>query len=60
MRRGGLTAARTICCFIAGVVMALIAIVIISRIRVPGTVNSATPGWMSEQWLAERRVSHSQ
>jgi hypothetical protein len=45
--------------FIAGVVMALIASVIISRIRVPGSVNSATLGWMSEQWLAEHRVSHS-
>jgi hypothetical protein len=27
--------------------------------RVPGRVNSANLGWMSEQWLAEHRASHS-
>ena len=45
--------------FIIGVVIALIAVVIIPRMRVPGGVNSANLGWMSEQWLAEHRASHS-
>jgi hypothetical protein len=45
--------------FIVGVVMVLIAVVIIPRMRVPGGVNSANLGWMSEQWLAEHRASHS-
>ncbi len=44
--------------FIVGVVMVLIAIVI-PRMRVPAGVNSANLGWMSEQWLAEHRASHS-
>ena len=44
--------------FIVGVVTAVIAVVI-RRIRVPGGVNSAKLGWMSEQWLAEHRASHS-
>lgn len=38
-----------------GIVIALIAVVIIARMRVPGGVNSANLGWMSEQWLAEHR-----
>ena len=41
------------------VVSALIAIVIIPRIQVPAGVNSADLGWMSAQWLAEHRASHS-
>jgi hypothetical protein len=45
--------------FIVGLVMVLIAVVIIPRRRVPGGVNSANLGWMSEQWLAEHRASHS-
>ena len=45
--------------FIVGLVMALIAAVIVTRMRVPGGVNSANRGWMSEQWLAEHRASHS-
>ena len=45
---------------IVGAVIVLIAVVIISRMRVPGGVNSAKLGWMSEQWLAEHRASHSQ
>jgi hypothetical protein len=44
---------------IVGFVMVLIAVVIIPRMRVPGGVNSANLGWMSEQWLAEHRASHS-
>ena len=46
--------------FIVGVVMVLTAIVTIPRMRVPGGVNSANLGWMSEQWLADQRASHSQ
>ena len=46
--------------FIVGIVIALIAVVIIPRMQVPGGVNSANLGWMSEQWLAEHRASHSQ
>jgi len=45
--------------FIVGIVIALIAVVIVPRMRVPGGVNSATLGLMSEQWLAEHRASHS-
>ena len=45
--------------FIVGIVIALIGVVIIPRMRVPGGVNSANLGWMSEQWLAEHRASHS-
>jgi hypothetical protein len=45
--------------FIVGVVIVLAAVVIIPRMRVPGGVNAAHLGWMSEQWLAEHRASHS-
>jgi hypothetical protein len=45
--------------FIVGVVMVLIAVVIIPRLRVPGGVKSTNLGWMSPQWLAEHRASHS-
>jgi hypothetical protein len=45
--------------FIVGLVMVLIAVVVISGMRLPGGVNSANLGWMSEQWLAEHRASHS-
>ena len=45
--------------FIVGVVIALVAVVILTRMRVPGGVNAAHLGWMSEQWLAEHRASHS-
>jgi hypothetical protein len=43
--------------FIVGLITALIAVVSIPRIRISGGVNSATLGWMSEQWLAEHRAS---
>jgi hypothetical protein len=29
----------------------------LSKFRVPGGVNGARIGWMSEQWLAEQRAS---
>ncbi|AMY11889.1 hypothetical protein LuPra_05157 [Luteitalea pratensis] len=28
------------------------------KARVAGRVNTADPGWMSAQWLAEHRASH--
>ena len=39
-----------------GVFIVLGAFVIIPRMRVPGAVNADHLGWMSEQWLAERRA----
>jgi hypothetical protein len=45
--------------FIVGMVIAVSAVVIIPRMRGPWSVNSVNPGWMSEQWLAEHRASHS-
>jgi hypothetical protein len=43
---------------IIALLLALTAAVIIVRLRVPGGVNAAKLGWMSEQWLAEHRASH--
>jgi hypothetical protein len=45
--------------YIVGIVIALIAGVTTRRMRVPRGVNSGHLGWMSEQWLAEHRASHS-
>ena len=45
--------------FIVGVIIALVAVVILPRMRVPGGAKVADLGWMSEQWLAEHRASHS-
>jgi len=45
--------------FIVGIVVALTAVVIVPRMRVPDGVNSANLGWMSGRWLAEHRASHS-
>jgi hypothetical protein len=45
--------------FIVGVIVVLITVVIMPRVRVPGGVNGSALGWMSEQWLAEHRASHS-
>ena len=44
--------------FIVGLVIVVAAVVIIPKL-VPGGVNAAPFGWMSEQWLAEHRASHS-
>jgi hypothetical protein len=41
------------------VLIASIAVVIGARMRVPGGVNAGQLGWMSEEWLAEHRASHS-
>jgi hypothetical protein len=43
--------------FIVGIIV-LLASVIILTMRVRGERNAAI-GWMSEQWLAEHRASHS-
>jgi hypothetical protein len=45
--------------FIVGVVIVLVAVVVIRRMRVPGGVNVARLGWMSQQWLVEHRASHA-
>ena len=45
--------------FIIAVAVVLIAVGIIPQMGVPGGMNSANLGWMSEQWLAEHRASHS-
>jgi len=44
---------------IVGLVIVSVAVVVLPRIRVTGGVNAAPLGWMSEQWLAEHRASHS-
>jgi len=59
LRRGTPDCGENHMLFIVGVVIVLIAVVFIPRTRVPGGVNSANLGWMSEQWLAEHRASHS-
>ena len=45
--------------FIVGLVIVSVVVVILPRMRVPGSVNAAPLGWMSEQWLTEHRSSHS-
>jgi hypothetical protein len=43
---------------IIGVLLAaMIIAVLIYRARVPGGVNEAQLGWVSERWLAEHRAS---
>jgi hypothetical protein len=44
--------------YIVGVVIAMVGGVIIRKMRMPGGVNDAPLGWMSEQWLAEHRATH--
>jgi hypothetical protein len=43
---------------IIGVLITLIAVVLIFRARIPGGVNAAQLGWVSERWLAEYRSSN--
>ena len=45
--------------FLVGLVIAVTAVVIIPRMRVPGGAYSVGLGWMSEQWIAEHRASPS-
>jgi len=42
-----------------GVVIVSIAVVIIFRLRAARRADGSELGWMSEQWLAEHRASHS-
>jgi hypothetical protein len=42
-----------------GLVVALTVAVVISRSQRAGRMNGRDLGWMSEQWLAEQRASHS-
>ena len=58
MRREGLRLRESPMLFIVGLVIVSVAVVILPRMRVPGREN-APLGWMSEQWLAEHRASHS-
>lgn len=44
---------------ISCLLIAMILAAIYVRLRVPGGVNDANLGWMSQQWLAEHRASHS-
>jgi hypothetical protein len=43
---------------IISAVVTVIAVAVVSRRRVPGRVNEAQLGWVSERWLAEYRASH--
>lgn len=43
-----------------GVVIVLIVAAIIRSMRAPSRVNARKLGWMSEQWLAEHRATHSE
>jgi hypothetical protein len=45
--------------FIVGLVIVSVAIVVICRMWVSRAVSAAPLGWMSEQWLAEHRASHT-
>ena len=44
---------------IIGAVITSIAIAIIPRMRLSDGVSGSALGWMSEQWLADHRASHS-
>lgn len=41
-----------------GVLVTLTTALVIRKVRVPGGVNAANLGEVSEQWLAEHRASH--
>ena len=58
--REALSTAKTEMLFLVGGVITLVAVAIIPRVRLSGGVNAADLGWMSEQWLAEHRASHSE
>jgi len=44
--------------FIGVLITVTTAMVVIRKVRVPGGVNAANLGEVSEQWLAEHRASH--
>lgn len=52
-----LEGALTTMSLLIAILVGLAATVIAVRVRVPGGVNPARLGWMSEQWLAEHRAS---
>jgi hypothetical protein len=43
---------------IISILLLLTAVLVIARVRLPGGVNEAKLGCMSQQWLAEYRASH--
>ena len=43
---------------IIALLLTFTAVIIVSRLRVPGGVNATRLGCMSERWLAEYRASH--
>jgi hypothetical protein len=45
--------------FTLGVLVAAGAALMLYKARAAGRVNRANLGWMSAQWLAEHRASHS-
>jgi len=45
--------------FIVGIVIALVIVVTMRGMWVRGGAIDAPLGWMSQQWLAEYRASHS-
>jgi hypothetical protein len=42
---------------IIGLLLTAIVALLVYRARVPGGVNEAQLGWVSERWLAEHRAS---
>jgi hypothetical protein len=43
---------------IIGILLIAIVGALVYRARVPGGVNAAQLGWVSDRWLAEYRASH--
>jgi hypothetical protein len=58
MRRGNLSHGENTMLWIVGVIVAFAAVVI-RGMRVSSGAKAAPLGWMSEQWLAQHRSSHS-
>ena len=56
-RQRDLPARREHMLLIIGLLLTVIAAALIYRARVPGGVNEAQLGWVSERWLAEHRAS---
>jgi hypothetical protein len=59
VERHGCTRGREHMLLIFGVLVILVAAALIFRARVPGGVNGAQLGWMSQRWLAEHRASNA-
>jgi hypothetical protein len=43
---------------IIGAFVTLTAMLVIAKVRLPGSQTAPNLGWMSQQWLAEYRASH--